>query len=87
MRRGRHLTVLVAVLMIRALMLVLFFRPFPVLMGMDVEDANQERRFEVSEAAREAGAVSSVSVVIESGKLPLGVLIAFTVAPFRGLPV
>jgi PAS domain S-box-containing protein len=43
-----------------------------------VENANTERRFEVSRAARDAGAVSSISVVIESGHRPLGVLIAFT---------
>jgi signal transduction histidine kinase/CheY-like chemotaxis protein len=43
-----------------------------------VEDATTEKRFQVSEVARAAGAVSSISVVIESGQRPLGVLIAFT---------
>jgi PAS domain S-box-containing protein len=43
-----------------------------------VEDTAREKRFRVSEAALEAGALSSVSVVIESGHRPLGVLIAFT---------
>ena len=43
-----------------------------------VEDSSIEERFQISEVARAAGAVSSISVVIESGHRPLGVLIAFT---------
>jgi signal transduction histidine kinase/CheY-like chemotaxis protein len=43
-----------------------------------VENAEAETRFRISSAAQEAGAVSSVSVVIESDHRPLGVLIAFT---------
>src|SRR5204862_7256749 len=43
-----------------------------------VEDARAESRFQISPAALKAGRVSSISVVIESGHRPLGVLIAFT---------
>jgi PAS domain S-box-containing protein len=42
------------------------------------EDLRQEKRFPISKTLRDAGAVSSVSVIIESSPQPLGILIAFT---------
>jgi PAS domain S-box-containing protein len=42
------------------------------------ENLRREKRFPISKIVRDAGAVSSVSVVIESSPQPVGVLIAFT---------
>ncbi len=46
-----------------------------------VENMAVENRFEVSEAVRRFGVVSSVSVGIEASERPLGVLAAFTTVP------
>ncbi|MEO8351018.1 MAG: ATP-binding protein [Chthoniobacteraceae bacterium] len=46
-----------------------------------VEDMTTETRFEVPDVTHQSGARSCVSVVIESGGEPMGVLIAFTVHP------
>ncbi len=46
-----------------------------------VEDMAAETRFEVSPVVAASGAVSSMSVVIEAGESPLGVLCVFTTAP------
>jgi len=43
-----------------------------------IEDMARETRFEISEAVASSDVVSSVSVVIEAGEAPLGVLCAFT---------
>ena len=45
-----------------------------------VEDMARETRFETSETVAASGVVSGVSVIIESGEAPLGVLCAFTTA-------
>jgi PAS domain S-box-containing protein len=45
------------------------------------EDLRREKRFHISKMLQKAGAVSSVSVIIESSPQPLGVLIAFTSHP------
>jgi PAS domain S-box-containing protein len=46
-----------------------------------VDDMGTEDRFDVSDVVRTFGVVSSVSVVIEASDSPLGVLVAFSVAP------
>ena len=46
-----------------------------------VEDMAAETRFEVSEAVAQSDVVSSVSVVIDAGESPLGVLCVFTTTP------
>ena len=53
---------------------------YTLLMGQPViiADLATETRFEVSEAAAASGVVSGVSVIIEAGAAPLGVLCVFT---------
>ncbi len=51
-----------------------------------VEDMAKETRFEVSPAVARSAVVSGVSVVIEAGAAPLGVLCAFTTVPRAFVP-